>query len=74
MDIFRLDKVTEFCTAPLTKEDFSDWVSQSNVLDFLISDLNDENIILHASVNTMLLNTVLVPKEILSASDRRELI
>lgn len=74
MDIFRLDKVTEFCTAPLTKEDFSDWVSQSNVLDFLICDLNDENIILHASVNTMLLNTILVPKEILSASDRRELI
>lgn len=58
---------------PSNKEDFTEWVSQKDVVDFFVSDANDDDIILHASAKTTLLNTVLVLKNALSKSDPHQM-
>ena len=73
MDVCRLDQLINFCSAPLNKKEFTDWVSQNDVVDFLDRDACDDNIILHVSVKTMLLNTVLVPTKELEDFDPSEL-
>ena len=73
MDVCRLDSLINFFSAPSKKDDFPQWVSQEDVVDFLVSDACDENIILHASAKTTLLNTVLVTKDELFESDPHEM-
>ncbi len=62
MDACRLSSLINFFSMPSRTEDFPDWVSQKDVVDFLVNDASDDDIILHASAKTMLLNTVLAPK------------
>ncbi len=73
MDVCRLGSLINFFSIPSKKEDFTEWVSQKDVVDFLVSDVNDDDIILHASAKTTLLNTVLVLKNELSKSDPHQM-
>jgi len=74
MDVCRLSSLINFFSMPSEKEDFQEWVSQKDVVDFLVHDTSDDDIILHASAKTLLLNTVLVPKNELFESDPHEMI
>ena len=73
MDVCRLGSLINFFSMPSKKEDFTEWVSQKDIVDFLVSDVNDDDIILHASAKTTLLNTVLVLKNELSKSDPHQM-
>ncbi|WP_321494402.1 hypothetical protein [uncultured Desulfobacter sp.] len=66
MKVFKPEDLLNFGTTPTNKTAFSEWVNQSDVVDFLCDDLQDPDIILHASFDTLLLNSVLAPAEVLS--------
>lgn len=66
--------VLSIFSMPSRMEHFPEWVPQKEVVNFLVNDLSNDDIILHASVKTMLLNTIQVNRTITNLAIRELMI
>lgn len=61
MDIFNLAPILSLSNEPDDAERFNEWIEQTDVYSFLENEIQDENIILFASLPNVFINTALVP-------------
>lgn len=61
MDTYRLETVTPIIKVPLEKTDFNAWIQQKEIIHFLEQEIDDENIIVYASLPYAFIHAVLIP-------------
>jgi hypothetical protein len=61
MNLFNLNEIYDFDVEPVEQIKFDNWIRQENVLKFLESDVQDDYIIIYASLPHTFLHSVFVP-------------
>ena len=74
MDLFNLPKTISLSKEPEPKEDFKTWVQQEDVIPFLEQEIEDENIIIYASLPHFFIHAVLIPDANLDDSSIKDLL
>lgn len=63
MDIFNLASVITLSNEPEEPEQFNQWIEQTNICSFLENEIQDEHIILYASLHCVFINSILIPSD-----------
>ena len=74
MDLFNLEKIFSLSKEPEQKEGFNTWVQQGEVIPFLEQEIEDENIIIYASLPHVFIHAVLIPDTNLDESTVEDLL
>lgn len=61
MDIFRLESVSQIINVPVEKADFNTWIQQKEIVPFLEREIEDDNVIIYASLPFSYIHAVLIP-------------
>jgi len=62
MDIYNHNKILRLLKKPKEIENISEWLNQKDFFDFLQDEVNDEYIILYASLPRLFMHSVFIPK------------
>lgn len=74
MDLYNIEKILSFSKEPELKDDFNTWVQQGDVIPFLEKEIEDENIIIYASLPHIFIHAVLIPDVKLNDSTVEDLL
>lgn len=74
MDIFNLTPINILSTEPESEEQFNQWIEQIDICPFLEKEIQDEHIILYASLHCVFINSVLIPSAEYDDSNIEELL
>ena len=58
MDLYNLEKIFSLSKEPVQKERFNKWVQQEDVVPFLEEEIDDENIIIYASLPNVFIGSI----------------
>ncbi len=75
MDLYNLSEIAKLANEPQDQNDFNEWLKQGEVVHFLANDIEDDYVILYASMSHVFIHSVLIPnKEEFSPSDIDDLL
>lgn len=74
MDIFNLASIATISNEPEDKEQFKEWIEQSDVCSFLEKEIDDDFIILYAAIPFAFIHSVLIPQTEFYAADIEDLL
>lgn len=74
MDLYNTDSVLSLANEPENVNDFNAWIEQKDVIPFLNNEIEDENIIIYASLPHVFIHAVLIPDFELTDSKVQDLL
>lgn len=74
MDIYNLKTILPLTQEPTTDHEFNSWAQQDDILPFLEKEIEDDYIILYASLPHVFIHSVLIPYAEYTASEIKDLL